>query len=71
MIEDGNGNLSYRSLRLLRDLSGYSSDYILFGIDDNVISKTKALLDKYTDKELIEGCEMLGKLAINIKCDNF
>ena len=41
LIENGKGNLVYKSLKKLRNLSGHSSDYILFGIDDNAISRTK------------------------------
>ena len=69
LIEKGEGNLPYRSLKLLRELSGYSSDYILFGIDDNVINETKRLLKTYSNEELIERCEILKRLAISIKND--
>ena len=37
LVEDGKGNLFYKSIKKLRDLSGYSADYILYGSDDNII----------------------------------
>ena len=30
LVEDGRSNLTYRSIKKLKDLSGHSSDYILF-----------------------------------------
>ena len=44
LVEEGKGNLVYRSIRKLRNLSGHSADYILYGIDDNVINKTPVLI---------------------------
>ena len=41
LVENGKGNLVYKSIKKLRNLSGHSSDYILFGIDDSSISETK------------------------------
>jgi len=37
LVEEGKGNLVYRSIKLLRDVSGHSADYILYGLDDNVL----------------------------------
>ena len=39
LVEEGKGNLVYRSIKLLRDVSGHSADYILYGLDDNVLDK--------------------------------
>ena len=52
LVEEGRGNLVYRSIKKLRDISGYSADYILFGIDDHVINKTQRLLESYTNEEI-------------------
>ena len=41
LVENGKGNLVYKNLKRLRNLSGHSSDYILFGIDNSSISETK------------------------------
>ena len=30
LVEEGRGNLVYRSIKKLRDISGHSADYILF-----------------------------------------
>ena len=67
LVENGKGNLVYRSIKKLRDLSGHSSDYILFGIDDNVISKTKKLLDKYSELEINEAIKLINNIAVFIK----
>lgn len=54
LVEDGKGNLVYKSIKKLRDISGHSADYILYGIDDNNINKTKRLLQDYSEAEIIE-----------------
>lgn len=59
LVEEGKGNLVYRSVKKLRDLSGHSADYILYGLDDTVIKKTKSLLEQYDEEKIIKGIEML------------
>lgn len=63
LVEDGKGNLTYRSIKLLRDISGHSADYILFGLDDSVLDKTKIYLQRYNEKELIGAFDMLKELC--------
>ena len=67
LVEDGKGNLVYYSLRKFRELSGHSADYILFGIDDKCLDKTKKLLKNYTETEIIAALEVVEKLAFYIK----
>lgn len=67
LVEDGKGNLSYRSVKLLRDLSGHTADYILYGLDDSVLDKTKIYLQRYDEKELIGAFEMLQELCYVLK----
>lgn len=67
LVEEGRGNLVYRSIRKLRDLSGHSADYILYGLDDTVINKTKELLNTYSDKEIKIAMSILKNIAIFIK----
>ncbi len=67
LVEEGRGNLVYRSIKKLRDLSNHSADYILYGLDDNVINKTKKLLEKYTDEEISNAISILNDIAIFIK----
>lgn len=63
LVEEGKGNLSYRSIKLLRDLSGHSSDYILFGLDDDILKNTKIFLQRYDEKELMGALDMLKEIA--------
>ena len=67
LVEEGRGNLVYRSIKLLRDLSGHSSDYILYGLDDNVIAETKECLEEYTEDELIEAIKILKHLSLFLR----
>ncbi len=67
LVENGKGNLVYKSIKKLRNLSGHSSDYILFGIDDNSISKTKKLLEQYSEIEISQAIKLLNDIAIFIK----
>ena len=63
LVEDGKSNLTYRSIRLLRNLTGHSADYILFGLDDSVIKETKIFLQRYDEKELNGALDMLKELC--------
>ena len=63
LVEDGKGNLTYRSLKLLRDLFNHSTDYILFGLDDTVLDKTKIYLQRYSEQELIGALDILKELC--------
>ena len=67
LIEEGKGNLSYRSIKKLMDLSGHSADYILYGLDDSIINDTKALLKKYNEKEIIQAMKTLREIAVFIQ----
>ena len=67
LVEEGRGNLVYKSIKKLRDISGHSADYILYGLDDNIINKTKKLLEKYTDKEIEKAISIINDIAIFIK----
>lgn len=66
LVEEGKGNLVYSSIRKLRDLSGHSADYILYGLDDSVIEKTKQCLAEYSENDIIGALEMLKELSIFI-----
>ena len=67
LVENGKGNLVYTSLKKLRNLSGHSSDYILFGINDSSISKTKKILEQYSEMEINEAMKLLNNIAVFIK----
>lgn len=69
LVEEGRGNLVYYSIRKLREVSGHSSDYILFGVDDDSISKTKHLLEKHSEKEIVEALGVIEKISLFIKKD--
>lgn len=66
-VEDGKGNLVYYSLRRLREVSGHSADYILFGLDDTCINKTKKLLKDYSEEDIIESLNIVESLISLIK----
>ena len=66
-VEDGKGNLVYYSLRKLREVSGHSADYILFGLDDTCINKTKKLLKDYSEEDIIESLSIVESLTSLIK----
>lgn len=67
LVEEGRGNLMYRSIRKLRDLSGHSADYILYGLDDTIINKTKELLSAYSNEEIETAMNIIKNIAIFIK----
>lgn len=63
LVEEGKGNLVYYSIRKLREVSGHSSDYILYGLDDNSIKETRKLLENYSEDEIIEALGVIEKLS--------
>ena len=67
LVEDGKGNLVYKSIKKLRTLSGHSSDYILYGLDDNIIKETKQCLEKYTENEIINAIQIIKDITIFVK----
>ena len=64
LVEEGKGNLSCKSLKRLRNISGHSADYILFGLDDKSINKTKELLNNYSELEITETIDFIKHLII-------
>ena len=53
-----------KSLKRLRNISGHSADYILFGLDDKSIKKTKELLNNYSELEITETIDFIKHLII-------
>ncbi len=69
LVEQGKGNLVYKSIQKLKILSGHSADYILYGLDDDVIEKTKKFLQNYTEEEIIQAIKIIKDIAFFIKKD--
>lgn len=67
LIEEGNGNLVYKSLKKLRDISGHSADYILYGLDDTIIEKTSKYLKEYSEEDIKNAIITLQDLTLLIK----
>ena len=67
VVERGGSYLYIDKLKILCDLTNLSSDYILFGKDNNVIDNTKNLLSDITSDQIQTGCNMLKELADLIK----
>lgn len=67
LVEEGKGNLVYHSIGKLRDISGHSSDYILFGVDDESIEHTKMLLENYDESQISEALSVIESLSNFIK----
>lgn len=67
LVEDGKGNLVYKSIKKLREISGHSADYILFGLDDNIIKETSKYLEQYSESEIINAIELLKNITFLIK----
>lgn len=69
LIEEGKGNLVYRSIKKLKAISGHSADYILYGLDDNIIKDTKEFLRNYSESEIINAIKIIKDITIFIKKD--
>ena len=67
LVEEGKGNLVYKSVKKLRTLSGHSSDYILYGLDDDILKETRESLKEYSDEEIIQAIDTIKNIALIIK----
>lgn len=67
LVEDGKGNLVYKSIKKLRDLSNHSTDYILYGLDDSLITETKKCLKKYSETQIVDAIEIIKEITLFIK----
>lgn len=67
LVEEGKGNLMYRNIKYLKDISGHSSDYILYGLDDSLITETNRVLEKYDEKQIKAALRMLKNIGLFIK----
>lgn len=67
LVEEGKGNLVYKSIKKLKNLSGHSSDYILYGLDDNIIEKTKICLEEYSEAQIINAINLIKQITLLIK----
>ena len=67
IVEKGRSSLAYDKLKKLCEISGYSSDYILFGIDKKIAKKTKNILKEFSDEQIKEACDILAKIGIFLK----
>ena len=67
LVEEGKGNLVYKSIKKLMDLSRHSADYILYGLDDTIIEETKKCLEKYSESELINAISIIKDITFFIK----
>ena len=66
-LEEGKGNLVYKSIKKLRNISGHSADFILYGFDDTTITKTKECLQHYSEEEFIYATKIITQIATFIK----
>jgi len=67
LVEAGKGNLVYKSIKRLKELSGHSADYILFGLDDNIMKETRKGLEKYSEEEIIQAINVIKEIALFLK----
>ena len=58
---------SVESIKNLKDISGHSSDYILYGLDDSMIKETNEILEKYDEKQIKAALRMLKNIGLFIK----
>ena len=67
LVEEGKGNLVYKSIKKLKDLSKHSADYILYGLDDSIINKTQECLKNYSESQIIDVLKTIENITLFIK----
>ena len=63
IVEAGRSAISYDKLRKLCEISGYSSDYILFGKRMEMLNERKALFLEYNEEQVEDACEILKRMS--------
>ncbi|MCR5145865.1 MAG: helix-turn-helix domain-containing protein [Clostridia bacterium] len=63
VVEAGKSAISYDKLRKLCEISGYTSDYILFGKRMDMLNETKALFLEYNEEQIEDACEILKRMS--------
>ena len=66
-VEEGKGNLVFKSIKKIWIISGHSADFILYGFDDTTITKTKECLQHYSEEEFIYATKIITQIATFIK----
>ena len=69
IVEKGESALSYEKIERLCDISGYTSDYILFGKESNLEQKVKLLLTEFDYKQIQSACEAIKQIALFLKSE--
>jgi len=67
LVEADKGNWVYKSIKKLKEISGHSSDYILFGLDDSMIKETKKGLENFSDEEIIKAIKVIKDITLFMK----
>lgn len=67
LVEEGKGNLMYKSLKKLRNLSGHSVDYILYGLNDEIIVETQKCLQRYSEQQITMTLNTIKEIALFLK----
>lgn len=67
LVEAGKGNLVYKSVKKLREISGHSADYILFGLDDDLLTETRKGLEVYSEEEIIKAINVIKDILLFMK----
>jgi len=70
IVEKGQSALSYEKLEKLCNITGYSSDYILFGKGNKVLKNTEELLKDISIEQIEESYEIIKRLVVFIKNNN-
>ena len=67
LVEEGKGNLMYENIKRLKELSGHSADFILYGMDDEIILKTKKCMQEFGEVQIITAIDALKRIAFFIR----
>ena len=67
LVEEGKGSLVYKNIKKLREISGHSADYILFGLDDTIVNKIQKYLEDFSEEQLIAAFDIIKDLVLFMK----
>ena len=66
-IEKGKNALTCDKLKMLCEKTGVTSDYVLFGKEENIVENTRNTLKNFSDEKIQSACKAIEKIAMFIR----
>lgn len=63
VVEDGKANFNYKNIKRISDLTGHTTDYILFGLSEEPLEIARKCVTKFTYEEMCKAFEIMNEVS--------